>query len=301
MRRDSRARRSPLRRPLVLVLAVVIGLALAVGIDIARNSGPLAWMGRHGLTPPYEARGQTVRIDGRQIYVDCRGAGRATVVLEGGYGSGAGSWGFVLDEIARFSRVCAWDRPGIGRSDARGLHSAAETASDLRAILAAMDARPPFVVVGHSLGGLYARIFTAANREEVTGLVMVDAYYPDLGVERRVSVPADYVAEAVRVATGTGALIERGEQLDWDRTLVELEATGPLEEPTEIQAVDQHLRFVGIDSATQEALIRAWEAALIERFPNGRITIAYDSDHMIHLRRPDLVVDAARRLVAASG
>lgn len=291
---------SLLRRPGVIVLAIVVGLLLAGAIDIARNNGPIGWLGRHGITPPYDPRGQMVEVDGRSIYVDCRGAGAVTVVLEGGYGSGAGSWGFVLDEIASFSRVCAWDRPGVGQSDSRGLHSAAATAADLRATLAAAGAQPPFVIVGHSLGGLYGRVFTAANRGEVVGIVMVDAYYPDLGLERRVPLPDDYVAEGLQNAADTGALIERGEQLDWQRALDELAATGPLEQPTEILAVDQHFRFVGISPTAQEALIDAWEAALIERFPNGRITIAYDSDHLIHLRRPDLVVDAVRRLMTGS-
>jgi pimeloyl-ACP methyl ester carboxylesterase len=288
---------SQLRRPAFLILDVVAGLVLAFGIDLVRSGGPIGWMARRGIAPPYEPRGQVVRVDGRSVYVDCRGAGSPTVILDSGYGSGAGSWGFVLDEVAATTRICTWDRPGLGRSESRGLHSAAQTAVDLRATLAQIGATPPFVYVGHSLGGLYGRVFTAAHRDEVAGLVMVDAYWPDLALHRRVALPDEYVAAAAQNVASTGALVERGEELDWEQTLAELAATGTLGQPTEILAVDQHFRFVGVDPATQEALIDAWEAALLEGFPNARITIAHGSDHMIQLRRPELVVEATRRLI----
>lgn len=300
MRYRLRTPTSTLRRGSTIGLAIVAGLVLALAIDLLRSGGPLGWLGRRGIAPPYDARGQVVEIDDRAVYVDCRGSGVPTVILDAGYGSGAGTWGFVLDEIAASTRVCAWDRPGIGRSESRGVHSAAATATDLRAVLARVDATPPFIYVGHSLGGVYARIFTAAHRDEVGGIVLIDAYYPDLALERRVALPDEYVAAGRDGTARTASLIARGEELDWEATLAELAATGPLDQPTEILAVDQHLRFVGIDPITQESLIDAWEAALEERFPRSRITIAHGSGHMIHLRRPELVIDAVRRLLAGS-
>lgn len=287
-------------------LAVVLGLGLALVIDVARLGGPMAWLAKHGLGPPYDARGAIVEVaPGREVYLDCRGplAGdRPTVILENGYGSGAAGWGLVLDEVARFARVCAWDRPGIGRSPARGLHDAAATIDDLRAALAAAGGAPsPYVVVGHSLGGVYARVFAALHPDEVVGLVMVDAYYPDLRVEDRVDVDESYREGARLTVVETGALVQAGEELDWAATMTILEQTGGLPQPTEILAVDQRLRYVDVDEPTRVALVAAWEAVLHERFLDARITIVRDSDHLIQLRRPDLVVEATRRVLEATG
>lgn len=287
-------------------LAVAVGLVLALLIDVARLGGPMAWLAKHGLGPPYDARGGMVEVaPGREVYLDCRGpvAGAGpTVILENGYGSGAAGWGLVLDEIARFARVCAWDRPGIGRSSARGLHDAAATIDDLRTALAAAGgAPPPYVVVGHSLGGVYARVFAALHPTEVAGLVMVDAYYPDLAVEDRVDVDEAYRAGARATVVETGGLVQAGEELDWAATMALLERADGLPQPTEILAVDQRLRYVDVDEPTRVALVAAWEEVLHERFLDARITIVRDSDHLIQLRRPDLVVEATRRVLEAAG
>lgn len=280
------------------MIAVVIGVVLAVAVDVARLGGPFSWLARHGLGPPYDPRGVVVQVDGRDVYVDCRGTsgGGPTVVLDAGYGSGASAWGFVLDEVAGFDRVCAWDRPGIGRSAARGRHDAADTIEDLRAALSAAGESPPYLVVGHSLGGVYARVYAALHPDEVAGLVMVDAYYPDLRLEERVDLPPAYVADSRAVAARTGGVVERGEDLDWAATLRLIDQAAALPHPTEILAVDQSYRVVGLDPSLEAAVIEAWVSALHERFTNATITIAHGSDHLIQLRRPDLVVDAIRRL-----
>jgi pimeloyl-ACP methyl ester carboxylesterase len=285
------------RRPPVLLAAVILGLLVGTGTDVLRVGGLDTWLARHRVSPTYDARGRTVAIDGRDVYLDCRGAGRRTVILEAGFGSGAASWGYVLDAVAGFARVCAWDRPGIGRSDARGLHSAGESMADLRAVLDAAGEQPPFILVAHSLGGVYARIFATANPGDVEATLMIDTYEPDLGLVDDPGLPAATREVIRRNLVETGAMIAAGEELDWARTLSELAATRPALHVSHVLSVDQRLRYTSPDPALQGAMIRAWEAAVRSLYPNAEIEIVPGAGHLIHLDRPDLVIARIRALV----
>ncbi len=292
----------------LVTAAVAIGIVLGFGIDVARTGGLDTWLAQRGLSPPYDARGRLVDVDGRAVYLDCRGAGSPTVILEAGFGVGAAGWGFVLDGVAEMTRVCAWDRPGIGRSEPRGLHSAADTARDLRLALAAAGEMGPFVVVGHSLGGVYGRIFavtpapggSTAGADAVLAFVMIDTYDPDLSIDRDPTLPAD-VREIVRQSIAdTGAMIQAAEQLDWAATMSELEATWPVLLPATLLKVDPYLRYTDPDPARREAQVDAWHRALAARFPNGQLEIVPDTGHLIHLERPSLVIERVREVVLSA-
>jgi pimeloyl-ACP methyl ester carboxylesterase len=301
-----------------VIVAIVIGLAVGVGADVLQVGGLEAWLAARGpnpagqaIRPPYEARGRVVEVDGRAVYLDCRGTGSPTVILEAGFGSGAGSWGFVLDGVAAFTRVCAWDRPGLGRSAVRELHSGAQTASDLRAALDGAGERGPFVVVAHSLGGVYARLFAAlprpdgptdgssAGSDAVLAFVMIDTYEPDLGMDVDPALPERDRAAIRESIDGTGAMIQNGEQLDWAATMAELAPLGPVRLPAVTLWVDQRPRFDDPDPARTIALIDAWRRAVAARYPNGSIEIVPNAGHLIHLDQPDLVIDRIRSTVLA--
>src|SRR5258707_4339248 len=129
----------------------------------------------------FPAPGRLVDFGGRQIQMDCRGVGTPTVVFESGLDiSGSLSWTKVQDEVAQFTRACAYCRAGIIWSDDKdGPHDGAGVARDLHATLAAANEKGAFVLVGHSLGGLYNTIYTKLYGDEVVGLVYVDASHPD--------------------------------------------------------------------------------------------------------------------------
>jgi pimeloyl-ACP methyl ester carboxylesterase len=297
---------APRQRPLTaarlvrLGLAVVIGLALGLSIDIVRSGGPSGWLARRGVVPPYDPLGRLVPVDpaGRTVYLDCRGSGSPTVVFEAGLGNGAAGWGFVFPEAASMTRACAWDRPGLGRSDGRGRHTAGDTVTDLRSALTAAGERGPFIVVAHSLGGVYARVFAAAFTSDVVGLVLIDPYVPDIAPVDVAPVSADYRAAWHEAIASTNALIEDVEDLDWPATEGQLASSclGGLH--VELIFVDQRLRYGNAgDPATVDAVVAAWERLVLDLSTDSRLTIAYRSGHLIHIDRPELVIEAIRRLV----
>lgn len=302
-------RRSIVRRPALLLLAVIAGLAIGIAIDVARTGGVATWLARRGIAPPYTAQGTVVDVDGRGVYIDCRGTGAPTVILEAGFGSGASGWGATLDGIAAFTRVCAWDRPGIGRSEPRGVHSVADTAADLRAVLAVAGERGPFVIVAHSFGGVYARVFSDgpvidgepdASADAVLGLVMLDTYEPDLGIADDAALPADIRDRFARNLDETAAMLAAGEALDWERTMEELRSGGPVEQPALLLTVDPYLRYQDPDPARLDAMVAAWRRGIAARYPSGTLEIVPNTGHMIHLERPNLVIERVRAMVLAA-
>jgi pimeloyl-ACP methyl ester carboxylesterase len=146
-----------------------------------------------------------VDIGGRRLYLECQGVGSPTVMLESGAGNGADPWSMdplepagsrrmVLPAVAGFTRVCAYDRPGItlsinpahphaqaekpfpSRSDPVPMpRTAGDIVTDLHALLQATAVPAPYVLVGHSFGGLVVRLYASAYPDEVFGLVLVDA------------------------------------------------------------------------------------------------------------------------------
>jgi pimeloyl-ACP methyl ester carboxylesterase len=113
--------------------------------------------------------------DGRKLNFRCAGAGGPTVVFESGWGADSGEWVRILPILAPSRRACAYDRAGYGTSDpGPDPRDATAIVRDLHAGLRAARIRGPYVLVGHSAGGLYVRLFAAKYPKEVAGLVLVD-------------------------------------------------------------------------------------------------------------------------------
>lgn len=132
--------------------------------------------------------------DGRRINLQCSGSGAPTVLLEAGFGATSAAWRKVAPDLSRTTRVCAYDRAGYGFSDPGPLpRDGADIARDLEQALTSARITGPFVVVGHSAGGLYARLFAARRPDAVKGLVLVDPT-----VERRAAGPVGDGLDGIR-------------------------------------------------------------------------------------------------------
>jgi pimeloyl-ACP methyl ester carboxylesterase len=282
-----------------LALAVIVGVALAVVFDVVRAGGPGAWLAARSMAAPYVPEGRAVDIGGRSVYLDCRGEGSPTVVLESGMGGGAGSWGTVLDAMATTTRTCAYDRPGLGSSDPRGRHTLADTVADLRQALEVAGEVGPFVLVGHSHGGDYVRVFTDRYRSDVAGIVMVDTFDPDLETAYihplLGALRPEYEAQLDRLRD----LVAQVEDLDWPASEQQLQAASVAGTPVEVLRAPR--ADPRLDAATNDAIAAAWVAAY-ESLSPGHVhyELAWGAGHLIQMERPDLVIAATRRLVDAA-
>jgi pimeloyl-ACP methyl ester carboxylesterase len=121
-----------------------------------------------------------IDIGGRRLQIDCRGTGAPLVIFESGLdANGALSWYKVQDPVAAFTRACSYSRAGILWSEpASGSRNGAAVAQDLHRLLQSAGERPPYVLVGHSMGGPYVVTFTQRFGTEVAGLVLVDPSHP---------------------------------------------------------------------------------------------------------------------------
>jgi len=128
----------------------------------------------------YEAPGQMVDVGGHRLHLYCVGSGTPTVILESGLGEAAASWVWISTAVARNTRVCAYDRAGRGWSDPAAVaQDGVAVATDLHILLDRARISGPFVLVGHSSGALYVRIFAARYPEQVAGMVLLDGQPPE--------------------------------------------------------------------------------------------------------------------------
>jgi pimeloyl-ACP methyl ester carboxylesterase len=128
----------------------------------------------------YQPPGKLVDIGSHRLHLNCTGQGSPTVVLEHGHQSSYLDWSLVQPEIARFTRVCSYDRAGYGWSDVSpGLRVPSVMAGELHALLQAAGEAHPYILVGHSFGSFDAVMFAHKFHNEVAGLVLVDGLHPD--------------------------------------------------------------------------------------------------------------------------
>jgi pimeloyl-ACP methyl ester carboxylesterase len=265
---------------------------------------------------------------GRRLYLECAGEGSPTVLLEAGYRSPATVWTddlvqpddprtMVFTGVARFTRVCAYERPGAAavvdgisqpsRSDPAPMPRSAESVvSDLHALLAAAQAPGPYVLVGHSLGGLFVRLYAATYPDEVVGLVLVDAWSEELKTLLTAEQWAAYV-QFNSVVPPEMADDANYETLDFAAASAAMgtaAAAHPL--PALPLVVLAHGQPFGVPASglgfPPEVLEGAWRTAqeqLAMLVPDGRFVIAKESAHYIQLQQPELVIAAVQQVVEA--
>jgi pimeloyl-ACP methyl ester carboxylesterase len=180
-----------------IVLSVVV-----VGAVLASWGAVYEQLGEWRDSRRFPRQGHAVRAAGTTFNLNCYGSARPTVVLESGLGLSSLGWVQIQPEIAKFARVCSYDRAGYGWSDpTRGPRTSLQIAKELKELLDAAGERGPYILVGPSFGGFIIRVYTGLYTADVGGLVFVDASHEDqqnrideivpAGRERRIKAEED--------------------------------------------------------------------------------------------------------------
>jgi pimeloyl-ACP methyl ester carboxylesterase len=150
----------------LLALAVAGAIYQAIATERAERAYPLP--------------GEMVDVGGYRLHISCVGQGSPTVVLDGGSGEMSAQWVRVQQEVSGTTRVCAYDRAGMGWSEmGPEPRDAKQISSELHALLEGANTEGSYVLVGHSFGGLYMQTYAARYPNEVAGMALVDSSQPD--------------------------------------------------------------------------------------------------------------------------
>jgi len=255
--------------------------------------------------------------DGRKMFITCAGSGSPTVILEAGANGGSNSWAPVQPQLAATTRVCSYDRanlPGGSSHPAPKPRTAADVVTDLHKLLSAAGVPGPFVLAGHSNGGLFARLYATTYPQQVKGLVLIDTgNYPAIvdRVHRQLLTPQEWRAYAMTQKQRPPFVENAGdEQVDLATSYQQLESAQqrrPL----------RNLRLVVISHGIPDAhggkelvpglnaaIETAWQQeqiTLATLIPGGRRIVATESGHMIPAEQPGLVVGAIEDMLLQIG
>jgi len=229
-----------------------------------------------------------ISLGDRRLSLDCDGkAGSATVVLIAGGVRTAKDWAKVQPAVSNFARVCSYDRAGLGESDkaASKLQPADEVVDDLHGLLQASGERSPFILVGHSIGGIYVRSFVAKFPHDVAGLVFVDSAHEEQALRLHELAPK---VEGLGEQTAQfGFFVNSGERLEWrtELPLIVLRHGKPF--PRTQELTEEQF-------AAWDRIWREFQEDLARRSTHGEVRVAEQSDHYIQLDQPELVIQAIR-------
>jgi pimeloyl-ACP methyl ester carboxylesterase len=294
---------------------------------------------RWAASRDYKPVGKLIEVDGGKMHLNCSGKGAPTVVFESGLGESSASWSEIQPEIAKTIRACSYDRVGRLWSDGRQEPvTATGTATRLHSLLRKGSETPPYVMVGHSLGGPLIMVFADQYPEDVVGVVLVDAAHPALWErsppeirELNIVQGLDRALYAGKAAIGIMRLSQpdADDEISYEK-LAELKNL-PQTTPgwfAEMDAVDQifaeagktkvfgDLPLIVLTAGRQprvlpptitpeiwsqfEKTISELQVELAALSTRGEQRIIADAGHYIHYGRPDVVIRAIGDMITAA-
>lgn len=297
-----------------------LGVALALFLGLALVGYIYEPLAEAADARAYPAPGQLVDVGGYRLHISCSGSGSPTVVIVAGAGDWSTTWGGdVQPAVAKTTRVCTYDRAGLGWSEAAPLPShAAQFAKELHMLLQNSNIRGPYVMVGHSLGGLVVRVFAHDYASEVAGVVLIDSMNPK-------QVTQSLSNSLARLFSIQAGLARFGVM----RLIVKVSAIFPSMPPNQEAYYPLYVRpqslqasaneYKGLpDSAVQAAAVKSfgdlplivltaklnenpgwpeWQTELLQLSSNSQQIFAENSGHTIQIDEPKAAVDAIIKMV----
>ncbi len=273
----------------------------------------------------YPPPGQLVDVGGYRLHINCTGTGSPTVVIDAGQGDWSTSWGLVQQEVEKTTRICTYDRAGLGWSEPGPLpRDAAQFAKELHTLLQNANIPGPYIMVGHSLGGASVRVFVHDYASEVAGVVLIESMNPGQASQPHIQAQAQSHPQSQPFSL-QAALARFGIA----RLLVKLPAIASsvppgqeayyplLIRPQSLQTADNELQGIPA-SLAQAAAVKTfgdlplivltgklndrsgwqeWQTELLQLSSNSQQLFAQNSGHVVQLDEPDAAVEAILKMV----
>jgi pimeloyl-ACP methyl ester carboxylesterase len=257
--------------------------------------------------------GDKIDVGGFNLYIDCNGTGSPTVILESGLEGDVVTWKTVHPEVAKFTRVCRYDRAGLAHSDYGPTPRNAELAAqDLHTLLTKANITPPFILVGHSFGGLLIRRYAYDFPDEVTGLIFVDSLQEDWWDEALALLPTDSSNDNARLASfrlylrdGWRDPSSNFEAMDIPAVVEQVRETGSLGDIpiTVLTASNFTVLNPGFPPDLESALAHLFkdeQSRIAELSTNGTQVIIPGTGHNMPREKPEAIIDAIMEMTQYS-
>jgi len=253
--------------------------------------------------------GEKIDVGGYNLYLDCKGTGSPTVILESGLEGDVVTWKLVHPEVAKFTRVCRYDRAGLAHSDYGPTPRDAElTSQDLHTLLSKANTAPPYILVGHSFGGLLIRRYAFDYPDEVTGMIFVDSLQEDWWDEALALLPSDSSSNSASLASFRLYLTDgwrdpssNFEAMDIPKVVEQVRETGNFGDMpiTVLTAGKFNVLNPGLPPELESALANLFheeQSRLAALSAVGTQIVIPDSGHNMPRENPQAIIDAIQNM-----
>ncbi|HTG94831.1 MAG TPA: alpha/beta hydrolase [Pyrinomonadaceae bacterium] len=236
---------------------------------------------------------QKVDVGGHSLNLLMGGQGSPAVVFEGGFGTGIASWSTVQKEVAAFARTVSYDRAGLGQSELGPKpRSAKQIATELHTALEKAGIKPPYVLVGHSFGGIYVRVFADMYPKEVVGMVLIDPSqesFNDWLKKSQLARLKDAQAQIAKAPEGVQAEAAATEVSYGEARVAKVPPGIPvtLLSATEDETMPADARRLWIEKHEE------WIATV----PGGKHIVVEKTQHFIQAQQPKLVIETIQQML----
>lgn len=258
-----------------------------------------------------------VDVGGYALYYTCAGEGSPTVILEAGGPADSTMWELVMVYYQGYTRICAYDRANLGNSDSVPKpRTFADMTRDLHALLENAPIEGPYILAGHSMGGMLVRLYASQYPDDVVGLVLVDSAHPEMGVHLLAALPPEAAGEPeslqawreygtwLATSDGRGPRDVEGVDLKVSNEQARaVESLGDLPLIVISRSPNNPILAAQMPSLPEEIntpLLQEWQelqTELEELSTNSTRFVADHCGHNVNLEEPRLVVEAIRQLV----
>ncbi|NWJ44988.1 MAG: alpha/beta hydrolase [Chloroflexi bacterium] len=268
-------------------------------------TAPVSTTAATTATPTAQDIAGLVDVGGFKLFISCTGVGSPTVILDTGAADDSSVWSAVQSQVAQFTRVCRYDRGNLGKSEqATTPRTSQQMVKELKTLLTNSQVKGPYLIVGHSLGGLNMQLYASQYPNEIAGVVLVESMHVDQFARFDKALTKEQAA-IINDFTGNP------EKMTYENFKESVEQARTAAKFPPVPLIVLTRGWVGMVKPPEsywptslgdpfpelENIWRELQADLVKLSPKGKQVIAEKSDHSIPLRQPELITQSIQELI----